>query len=157
MRNLKRSTLGDHGVFKHAEVGLGGRNRPLWTRHESTAGWPTLLEDVTRHNFSEKDHGGRVNYRRQLLRILIDAGPMGVHRETIFDELYSWDPEGGPDHGPNIIKVMTYRLNAILEKNGWYIASAKNGAMWLVRVRGEFIRHIVRRVPVFRAHVVQAI
>lgn len=157
--NLKRSAAPyeRYGVFRHAEAGMGNRLRPLWTRHESENGWPVLLGDVTDHKFSVTGPNATSNLRRQLLRCLLDAGPMGTTRERAFSRLYGWDPEGGPDTGLAQIRVVAYSLNAILEKTGWYIAAAYNGRMWLVRIRKTFVRHVIRRVPLFKTHVVQCV
>lgn len=70
-------------------------------------------------------------YLTQLQQRLVErvhrAGKHGIQTSRLFDFMYGDDPNGGPSHGNDSLRVFIYQVNQRLKKVGKVIRSPKGG------------------------------
>jgi hypothetical protein len=72
--------------------------------------------------------------QRIMVRALIEAFPRFVERDRLFDELYGFDPNGGPENIANAVAVRLFHIRKALRPLGWTITKSKGGT----GIRGRY-------------------
>ena len=58
---------------------------------------------------------------RLIVDLLASAYPRAVSLERIYDELYGFDPNGGPDNPSGVVAVRITKLRRQIEPYGWTV------------------------------------
>ena len=64
---------------------------------------------------------------RTMLQSLVRVYPRFMERDRLFDDLYAFDPNGGPDNIAVNIGVRMYHLRRSIEPFGWTVSNARYG------------------------------
>jgi len=71
---------------------------------------------------------------RELLRVLVANYPQPVPLEHLINQLWGLDPNGGPEHPVNIIRVLQHRVNDLIRQYGFKVVCTANGTRALIRI-----------------------
>lgn len=78
-------------------------------------------------------HLSMAKQQREVLRVLVANYPSSVPLEHLINQVWGLDPNGGPEHPENILRVLQNRVNAVIKRYGFRIVCKAYGTRALER------------------------